>query len=148
MSSILYTFDPSTVATGFAIFQDAQLRLVHVIRAKGLDKMIENVKAEMIGIPIDAHAVVETPTTYKHDKAPPKVVRQLIHVAGACRAHFTTSTSVKPAEWNHGIPKEITAKRTRALLSKEEWAIVRVSDMDDNAWDAIGLGMWYLKRSR
>ena len=139
-----YAIDPSTVATGIALFAQEELIRVTVLEAEGLDYMIEAVRGFFHGVG-PAHAVVETPISYRGDPRPNDILKVAV-VAGACRAHFRTSTGVSPSGWNHGRPKKITQARISELLSPEQRDMITAirAGIRGNAWDAVGIGLHHL----
>lgn len=145
---MIYAVDPSTVATGVAIFLGTRLDRVTVLEAEGLDEMIEAVRAYFYGHPITAECVVEVPIAYGFkQKGDPNDLLKIAQVAGAVRAHFATSYAITPGGWNGGRPKKITEARIRSLLLPDEVAMldtVRVA-VRHNAIDAVGVGMHHLK---
>lgn len=142
--NILYAFDPSTVATGKAIFTDSRLYHVEVIEAKGLDDMLVQLSPMGLG----EYAVVETPQSYPRDPVPCDDLIKIAVVSGACRAHFTTSEGVFPRVWSRGRPLKVNTERAKLLLSSEEIAKVEAvrKAVRGDAWSAVCIGLWKLGR--
>jgi len=152
--SVLYAVDPSTVATGIAIFTYAELLDVVLLQSNGgVVDMIREIQrffgSHGVNVQRSYACVVETPVAYPFGGrgADPNDLIQVAVVAGAVRAHFSTSTAVTPRQWNGGVPKKITAKRIRALLTPKQIAMVEAVPygVRHNVWDAIGIGMYHLK---
>jgi hypothetical protein len=150
--TLLYSFDPGTKATGMAVFDKSELKSVVVLEAKSIEQMLIIVSCFS-----GDHAVVEMPEIYPHAKARSSDVLKVVQIAGAIRAHFTTSTAIAPKRWTGGVPyrvkvdgtwHEIREDRIKALLTPSEWAKVLSvrAAIRHNAVDAVGLGLWHLKR--
>jgi hypothetical protein len=139
---ILYTCDPSTKATGLALFHDRRLVSVQLFEAKGVHGMLEQIAR--LTVPREAELLIEAPGFYRFDRAKPENVAKIHQIVGAVRAHFTTSRTVTPVQWNRGVPKNIAHPRIKALLSRVELAMVESirEAVRHNVYDAVGLGLW------
>lgn len=132
----LLTIDPGTV-TGWALWEDKQL----VACAATVEW--DNLSAAHV-----TKLVIEIPTTRgRQQKAAGNDLISLAFKAGyLVRSVYCTSyETVTPVTWNKGNRKEITKTRSEKALSAAERA--RVVGDDHNMWDAIGIGLWVLKRS-
>jgi hypothetical protein len=144
----LHAFDPSTKATGYALFEDGRLTFAYVIEAKGVDSMIENVQTFLKWSWAKGFAVLETPRTYPRSPAKTKSLLMITQIVGAIRAHFPTSRTYTPQQWNHGRPKKVTRERINDLLSPSELAMMLAirKGIRGDAYDAVGVGMHHLGR--
>jgi hypothetical protein len=52
---------------------------------------------------------------------------------------------VKPQDWKGSRPKKVDNAYTKSLLSADELAILPTK-MTSDLWDAVGIGLWHLKR--
>jgi len=78
-----------------------------------------------------------------------RALLELSGVVGAISYRFRTSEIVSPTprEWKGSIPKDVMKARLKETLSPRELETVRKGATHDT-WDAIGLGLWYLKLKR
>jgi hypothetical protein len=51
-----------------------------------------------------------------------------------------------PVQWKGQLPKRITKQRAEACLSSQDCIGPKQNELD--AWDAVALGLWFLKRLR
>jgi len=100
------------------------------------------------------HVVVELPQVYSRDKSKgdPNDLIKVAAVAGAIsKGVFAEARSfVLPAEWKGAAPKLVTEARCRNYLtdSELEKIILPTKSLQHNVWDAIGIGLWYLKKNK
>ena len=88
--------------------------------------------------------LVERPRIYPYERrVKPEDLLDLTMVAGACAA-LGPFDCCFPADWKGQTPKKISNARSEAALTPEERA--RVGTGDHNVWDAVGIGLWYLKK--
>lgn len=97
--------------------------------------------------------VIEVPTVYQHSKADPQDIVKLAFNAGqwAATIHKWPDCKVEkphPIQWKGNVPKDIHNARVLSRLRTEETAILpRLSKTKShNMIDAIGLGLWRLRR--
>lgn len=101
--------------------------------------------------------VIELPVVYPHGgKGDPNQLIGLAVFVGDLRGFYRRAgvdvVLVKPRTWKGTVPKAIHNRRTLAALTPEERAILpkrpRARDFDHNMIDAVGLGLWQLKRKQ
>ena len=96
--------------------------------------------------------VIERPTIYPRSPVPPDDIVALALTAGRLSAHADSVEWVLPRRWKGTVPKEVMAERILERLGPLERAIydeavTKVAPkVRHNVIDAIGLGLWYLKR--
>ncbi len=99
-------------------------------------------------------AVVEIPQVYRESRAPsvdPDDLLQLVGVEGVIIGRLQPHRSVgyRPREWKGQVRKEAHNKQTLALLSASERTAIQdcAASYLHNVLDAIGLGLFQLKRA-
>lgn len=102
-------------------------------------------------------AIIEIPQIYPKDPVPPNDLIKLALTAGGYKLelerHGVRVETVKPREWKGQVPKAIHHKRIAAALRTDETMVVQhklsciAKSYQHNVWDAIGLGMWWLKKN-
>lgn len=153
----LVCFDPALRTTGVAIFLDGVLRDAYAVSpnvprrgpsAWGPVAAAIWANGTYIVGPGDV-AVIEGQVVYPHTKADPNDILQVSGVAGGLAAlavfHGLDVVHYDPAAWKGQAPKKVIAERSRSRLSAEEISRVRKGSTLDT-WDAIGLGLFHLKR--
>jgi len=106
--------------------------------------------------------VLEVPRIYPSGgKGDPNDIIQLAMRVGEIRGHYVRTASARivevfPRTWKGNVPKEIHHARVLAQLGDQERAVLapharRVTKtnphgLDHNMLDAVGLGLWFLKR--
>lgn len=147
------SIDPGTRCVGWARWGEALL-----------DCGLARTKCESLGdrahdlasqIPSgDYHIVVEVPRVYPyHRKMRPNDLIDLAFVGGMCGLRGTSTSIVHPVEWKGQLPKEVCHKRCVELLAYNEVAGLKLvlestpKSLQHNLLDAIGIGLWYGKRS-
>lgn len=137
--------DPGAT-TGLALFGDD--RLITAAVHRGAPKLPMNLTPD--------EAWIEKPVVYPHSrKVNPDDLLKLMGLVGewknylesmGCRVEY-----VEPRQWKGTVPKPVHNRRTIGLLTPGELAILpkrpRAKDYDHNMLDAIGLGLWKLKRT-
>lgn len=102
------------------------------------------------------HLVVEIPQVYQraHSKGDPNDLIQLAGVAGAIVGRLSGAPNMLgplPAEWKGQVPKEIHHARVRAALTADELtrvALPSAKSLAHNVWDAVALGLWYVRAKK
>jgi hypothetical protein len=97
--------------------------------------------------------VVEVPQVYPQHPVPPQDLVTLSFTAGRFVGQVMGEVwIVHPHEWKGNLPKEVCANRVRSKLSSKELLVlvkcegtVPVKQMH-NVLDAIGIGLFFLKR--
>lgn len=97
--------------------------------------------------PFDSkNVVIERPTIYPRSPVPPNDIIELAITAGRIAERLGGETVwVLPRRWKGTIPKAIMGERILKALTPEEFARIPAKARHD-VIDAIGLGLWYLKR--
>lgn len=121
--------------TGVAVFEDGELRVVFA-SSKGI----------FTSTAVDV-LVIEIPQIYRASKSrgDPNDLIKVAVLAGKIigRINAPHTVEVHPATWKGQVPKNVHNARVLARLSPEERA--KVPAVHD-AIDAVGLGLWFLKR--
>jgi len=93
-------------------------------------------------------AVIEFPQVYQETPNPNDIVK----LAAGCGAYTAVLQSqgfevswVKPKDWKGTVPKDIMLKRILAKIDPSEYTCIE-KPKDHNVIDAIGVGLWKLKR--
>ncbi len=141
--------DPSTRATGWALFVVGRLNACGLIRASDSLEMIAAVGREL---PAGFTGIIELPQIYRQrqQKGDPNDLIHVAAVAGACAAKCKASRFILPRTWKGTVPKSIDNARTLKALTAQESAVLQGVEIPaflvDNVLDAIGLGLWETKR--
>jgi hypothetical protein len=160
---ILVSIDPGIHIAGLAIWQDAELIGAHLVRtekdAGGWVKTSELVEEAIreLYVPIDV-IVIEKPQVYTQRKlkGDPNDLIDLACATGAiarglmARNHAELFV-IKPHRWKGQTPKNISVKRSEAALEPQEKARVELPKarrLSHNIWDAIGIGLYWLRNER
>lgn len=103
-----------------------------------------------------SRAWIEKPVVYPRSPVPPNDIVKLALVAGYWRGVLTVDgvdvNYVEPNDWKGSVPKPIHEARIWARLSPAEQAVADqgckgvAPKKRHNVLDAIGLGLWVLKR--
>lgn len=148
----LLSVDPGN-STGWAFFDSkGSLQccgLVKCLVPASLDALAETVTSA-------SQIYVEIPQVYSGPRAKgdPNDLIQVAVCAGWVISQYRQADlkTVKPAEWKGQEPKEITHKRVLASLSPYELAVFEQNlgkhkkSVQHNVVDAVGIGLWALKR--
>lgn len=144
----LLAIDPGK-HTGFAIFEEGMLVNAGVW-AVHLKNAVPN-DVSWIG---PADIIIEIPQVYpsRLQKGDPNDLITVAFGAGLVAGRFPCARLhlVKPHQWKGTVPKEIHNRRVQLALNEKERAIAAstkvLASVRHNMIDAIGLGLWYLKR--
>ena len=63
--------------------------------------------------------------------------------------HRIAVEKIKPALWKKQLPKEVVQERVKPKLTPQELAVVvkpKPASLMHNVWDAVGIGLWGVKR--
>ncbi|TXH59210.1 MAG: hypothetical protein E6Q97_00360 [Desulfurellales bacterium] len=149
--------DPGKTLCGVAIFYDRKLvlcTLMHSLIGQGVKAFHT---ARMATAPKAAvYTILETPQHYPRP-GPDIDANDLISIAvtGAWLAGRFTATPprlVSPGKWKGNLPKDVCQKRAEGLLEDSELAAIETGLVDwhphlhHNAWDAVALGLYGVKR--
>ncbi len=138
---ILVSIDPGKHSSGFAVFKDGKL-----IQC-GMAKRAAEINSEWSpDIVIMEHMVIYDRKRWKGD--PNDLIDASI--AGAFIAgdlHPTVFKTVK--DWKGQTPKAVSKDRILSLLDDAERSVIPnyVKSLMHNVIDAIGIGLWELKRA-
>lgn len=162
---ILLALDPGTEQAGIAVFRNGKLDDVDVLRVQASQGNKEQrasfmarkviLWAEKAKATKSTKIVMEYPQIYRHgagaDVDPDDVLALVLvvgHVWGACHAMDGNDVSlVRPAAWKGQVPKRIMNARIVATLDVTERDLVeRNVKSNHNALDAVGVGLWALRR--
>lgn len=96
------------------------------------------------------HAVIEFPKVHRDTPNAESIVR----LAAACGAYTALLQAagfytewVEPRAWKGTVPKDIMYKRILAKIPESQYAnIERIHD--HNVIDAVGIGLWKIRKSR
>lgn len=137
---ILWAVDPATYETGLALFHDGRLVKAWTLRIpkksrkrSGPEAMGMVLRATLAGQPY----VTEHPQNYPGQTAKMKAVAMMREVLD----HLHPAVArYHPGEWKGNIPKDVHHRRLKAM---DLFPLSLVED-DNNAWDAVGLGLFHL----
>lgn len=156
--SFIIAIDPGLHCSGKATFQDGVLIEASVIRTdkkvKGPQAWFNMGKALSLGLfPGLDMLVLEIPQIYAQQTGKdPNHLFGLVGSLGALLGGLWVCppiTAYRPREWKGNTPKKIHQKWILGELSLEERAIVekiKPATLRHNAVDAVGIGLFYLKR--
>lgn len=154
------SIDPGTQGCGAAVFVDGQLAFATYVTGIGgqIHPLLEPVPflEELFGNaqPIDT-VVVEKPQVYDaaKQKGDQRDIVKLAIVVGevlcAARPFASSALTPEPNGWKGSVPKDVMVERIKSKLTPEELAGVdlpEAASLQHNTWDAIGLGLWHLRR--
>lgn len=90
--------------------------------------------------------VIERPMIYPRSHARPNDIVTLAISAGryAALANCANEVWYQPRQWKGQVEKKIIQSRILRTLWPEE--LVRLGDADHNVFDAVGIGLFHLKR--
>lgn len=163
----LLSIDPSVRAAGIAIFDRNKLVYTNVLRPSAVVQTMQGVSDVMdlaqeawektMGVSFSPETlVVELPQIYQQAqlKGDPNDLIPLAIMAGRLWERFKPKNMMLPLpkEWKGQRPKDVVTAATLSKLCKREIEIfnddlIRVPNgLRHNAMDAIGLGLWSLKR--
>lgn len=146
----ILAIDPGN-CTGWAFFRDGELMEVGVTQSDA-----RNCPAVKLLLQGCEALTIELPQVYRAGLSkgdPNDLIKVAVGVGRWVERGAITGaavTLVKPAEWKGQIPKDIHHKRITSLLTPLEFSRIPAMSKDKahNALDAMGLGLWTLKRLR
>lgn len=149
---VLIAVDPGTEQAGVAVFSEGHLVEAHLIVEAGYTKEQRAWRAAcQIGkrlVP-NADLIVEYPQIYaKVSKVDPDDILALTLVVGGVLSLHGGGELVRPAQWKGQVPKKVMVNRILKNLSEEERKILKTVKDNHNVVDAVGVGLWKLKRLR
>lgn len=163
----ILSIDPGLAAkggTGWALWTDNILVAAGLATtsAYGLEARIIAIEHEIDGAIGDHIAgdldevVIEQMQVYTLDKqkGDQNDLIDLSLLGGRLSCLAETLTLVRPGTWKGQVPKSVLEKRTRATLGPGELQAFErgvegvAKGAHHNVWDAVGIGLWRLGRSR
>ncbi len=149
--SMFYAVDPGKKQSAVACFRNGELIAVYFAHQTSVD-LDPKLKGEV---------VMEVPMVYggpMRENVNPNDLVDItaagMGVAAQLSKPSTRIRQVKPSEWKGQVPKKITQQRTERLLTQAErirlgqcLAPIKAS-LRHNLWDAVGIGLFALKRAR
>jgi hypothetical protein len=143
----LLTLDPGKNYVAFAKFNDGLLVHAETVKSKKLwpESALEVAKSLKAYGPVDEF-VFEFPVVYPKRTRSPNDLLPLCYVNGLVTAVLEPqkAEAVEPARWKGTIDPDIVIARVQGALTAGEHAVCK--SKDHNTWDAIGIGLWKLKR--
>ena len=149
----LTAIDPGA-ASGFAQFAEHKLFAASTFSGEEFPEIWHRGYAQTL--------VLEVPRIYPgNSKGDPNDIVKLAMRAGEIRGYYARAAApfvfeVFPRTWKGNVPKEIHHGRVLAALDEQERGVLapharRVTKtnphgLDHNMLDAVGLGLWFLKR--
>ena len=95
-------------------------------------------------------AIIEYPKVHRDTPNPGAIVK----LAAACGAYTAILQAagfdviwVEPRAWKGTVPKDIMYRRIVAKLSADEYNTI-VKPKDHNVVDAVGIGLWQIRKER
>jgi len=164
MTKRILSIDPGVKHAGVAYWMEHSglyyLELAYLATLAGTPTLARSVSempqaCELGHVQYITHVVVELPQVYSRDKSKgdPNDLIKVAAVAGAIsKGVFAEARSfVLPAEWKGAAPKDVTEARCRSYLMDSELVKIdlpKAKSLQHNVWDAIGIGLWYLKKNK
>ena len=142
--------------TGLAFFIDGMLARIGCISPKNFAYNLELFTGGVHQCAMTY--VVEIPEIYRsrHSKGDPNhlipLAKQCGMVQGLAETNGALYHEYKPKAWKGQLPKHVMRNRIKALriLTPHEEHVLQTTpfskEEEHNAWDALGLGLWHLKR--
>ena len=134
---------------GWAIWHKGQLHQCGLARGKHWLETLDDMPPVMV-----KEVICEEPVIYPRSSVNPASILLLAHVAGAVAGlyHPAPYYQVKPRTWKGTMPKVICNARTFNKLERIELTLTDTMaesvprSLVHNVIDAIGVGLWHLKR--
>ena len=149
----LVSIDPGVRFLGWAFFHNKRLMDCGLLKAKGLDDMLERCR-QFESYDVD-HVVIEKPQVYiqRKMKGDANDLITIALVAGYVGAFFKHVNFVKPRDWKGTVDKEVMCKRvvSRWMNEREREILARLQipkSYVNNTVDAIGVGLHWMGRNR
>ena len=140
---IFASIDPGKHVTALAVWNDARLVGAFVGPAP---EAIHFAQAERA----TEFAIVEVPVVYPRSmsKGDPNDLIAVTFAAGYVSCAFAHFEKVAPGAWAGDVPKAVRHRRIR-IDHPEIAAFLDASlfpkEIAHNAWDAVGIGLWFLR---
>lgn len=153
----LWAVDLGKRKLGCAVFlvdddpRQGRLLWARTVRSKarvagGVALSIEKVLWQHTPVGVDVRKVCEWPRKYRTARIYHKDIDSLLDVGRALGPWFAR---LSPHAWKGNVPKAVHHRRVRAALAVEELsAAPALVPATHDAWDAIGIGLFALGRTR
>jgi hypothetical protein len=141
----LWAFDPGA-DTGWSRFDGGYLRACGLIHPGRFHQFSPSVVYQ------DDTAIIERPTHYPGTDANDLIIlaERAGQLQGWCDARGIKWEMVEPRTWKGSVPKPIHNKRVEAKLTQGELYLLDhcgcAKRQRNNVVDAIGLGLWKIRR--
>lgn len=158
---MLVSIDPGLRHCGVAVFSDSgELQKTYLIRNKEKTERGPKVWKSMaqevrLGVPgTFSTLVIEVPQVYsaRFAKGNPADLIELAGVDGALSICLPADEvfGYLPRVWKGQVPKDIHNQRIeKTLTSAERTCVIELSaTLRHNVWDAVGIGLYHLKRMK
>jgi hypothetical protein len=133
--------DPGN-STGIAVFANDHLTHVWHVSDMGEAEIMAPLEGERV--------IIERPTIYPKMRVPPNDILTLAIRVGRYQEWYESQgarvTLVEPRTWKGQVPKPIHHKRILAKLFTNELRALGEYRTQIDVLDAVGLGLWALKR--
>lgn len=140
----LFSFDPGVHQVACAEWSGDELRHVTLLTFETVFELTKFREANLFDA---ARVVIECPQVYARGKGDPNDLIDLARVVGALETLSRDCVVVRPRTWKGTLPKKIHHERVLKELTTEERAVLGTKKkIDHNILDAVGLGLWALKR--
>ena len=147
----LVAIDPGTEQAGFARFKEGRLTQAVLVREKGSTKEQRAwrvaCKLGELCQPEDS-IILEYPQIYVRSPGDPDDLLALALVVGGVLSLQKGGELVRPRTWKGQVPKKIMVNRILKHLDDAERELCKDIKDNHNVLDAVGVGLWKLKRFR
>lgn len=158
MTRRIVSIDPGLSGTAIAIWDRATLVDVDVFRTSTAWSLVERVKVTCEAVRLLLHVedqlVIEYQQVYggRAAKGDANDLLKTTLLTGALVECAEVVELVLPTEWKGSAPKSVTQKRCETDLTPSELLVVsgaggRSQKLQSDAWDAVGIGLWWLRRA-
>jgi len=156
---MIFSIDPGVNTVGVAVWDGAELSRAFLVRTEHEQAWWSVVWQTVVALrcyPIsDSVLVIEKPQIYvrSRSKGDPNDLIDLALVGGAIAGATRPAEVVlyRPAEWKGQVPKPVMIERIKRSLSeseRERVEIPKVRSLEHNVWDAVGIGLFHLRKTR
>jgi hypothetical protein len=150
---MILSFDPGLRKAGCALWDfDGNLLRAWTVRQRNrklndLSAWTRLVKEIKVEVPVKVLVSEMVQIYARNRRANPEGLLQLSGVIGALAWRFRDAElyCYRPREWKGQIPKPVMQERLQKALSREELSRVERRATHDT-WDAIGIGVFHLRK--
>jgi len=149
---LIVCIDPGTQCAGFATFSESDKGMLSCGVFRGKDWMDTAGRVPDFGQV--AKLVIEDPRVYPITNVDPNNLMTLAKAVGAIVANVKAlhTKLVTPSRWKKSVPKKIHQKRILRAMSQSETQLLEnclcPKSLQHNVVDAIGIGLWELRRMK